>query len=741
MRPTWRDGAIHLGLGGALGLLANALGASVGGCWTWWGLLALVSAINLARSSVFRLRTDRGLGRATVGALFGMIWTYCLWLVPGETGPVQLIACALATVIVIVLFRARSMNDGLAFVTGALAVASIPITQHGGLIGWFLTTGACGVGLICLGLRTELRALRARIGGERDELEAVINALHHHYDASDRERTPDVADDITEAALVLDDEHRIHWANQTAYRIAHAVPVELEGQAIDTVFRLWATDDERTVSWTDVLASSAPVSLRVEDPVGMRYPVQIRRIVRDAGHTVLIRNLTEVIGLQRFVQFSVERDSMTGLLNRKALERRVATAQRESSLGEPAAIIFLRVMQYPSVMDACGFSAADELLQQVVGVLYRRLRQSDTLARLDGGDFGIVLRRCAFSQAETIAEELRDAVNSLRFHWESQSFELTVSLGVVAINAEDHPQMTMSRALSALQTATEGRNRIYASPPVDAARERQLVLHDWRQRVQKALDTDQFHIYVQPIAPCRGQTFPPQGISHVELLLRMHDVDGSPIPAKDFLTAAEHYDMMPTVDKWVLRKTLGELSRRPDDNAIHRFGINLSGQSLSDPCFLTEVIEALDHFAIDNSRIYFEITETAAIANLELVRLFMAKLKARGCVFALDDFGVGSSSFAYLTQLPVDFLKIDGAFIRRVNESPSDRAVVESIVQMAVSLKLKTVAEYVEHEETFRTLAQIGVDHAQGAAIGSPLPLADHANSQPSLGDGSTQKG
>ncbi|MCH9674688.1 MAG: GGDEF domain-containing phosphodiesterase, partial [Gammaproteobacteria bacterium] len=349
-------------------------------------------------------------------------------------------------------------------------------------------------------------------------------------------------------------------------------------------------------------------------------------------------------------------------------------------------------------------------------------------ARLEPRQFAVLLPECSFTQAQTVATELRESVNQSRFRWHDEAFELTMALGVIALAPGSTPPDAMRHALSALRVASgQGANRLHASPPQDAQHERRLSLQTWRSAVQEAIDGDQFQLFYQPIALCASLKAGavPQP-THVEILLRMQHAEGGPIAAKDFITAAEQFSMMPTVDKWVVSRVFQLLDSpafvdRTRD--IDRFGINLSGQSISDPSFLDYVLGLTNAAGFDTRRIYFEITETAVVENLQRAQTFIHALRARGIEFALDDFGVGSSSYSYLRSLDVAYLKIDGAFVRDIIRHDADRAVVESMNQIGHSFGLRTVAEFVESPEQLDVLSDIGVDFAQGSLVGEPRLL------------------
>jgi diguanylate cyclase (GGDEF)-like protein len=425
------------------------------------------------------------------------------------------------------------------------------------------------------------------------------------------------------------------------------------------------------------------------------------------------------------LSYQASHDSLTGLINRGEFERRLGLALNSAAqLGRHHALMYLDLDQFKVVNDTCGHAAGDQLMRQVSAVLQRRLREGDTLARLGGDEFGVLLENCAPDNALRIAEGLRQTVMDCHFAWETRSFNIGVSIGLV--NVEDG-LFTLTDVLSAADAACymakeKGRNRVQVYHAGDRELSTRQGEMEWIGRLQKALEEDRFVLYAQDIAgldPARNAQ------EHCEILIRMLDERGELVAPMVFIPAAERYNLMPSIDRWVIRNAFAIIARQQAEKqgAPGIFAINLSGASIGDERFLDYVREQFGHFAVPPQSICFEITETAAIARLDKATDFINQLKSLGCLFSLDDFGAGMSSFAYLKHLPVDFLKIDGGFVKDMADNPIDRAMVEAIHSVGHVMGKKTIAEFVDGERVIRLLREIGVDFAQGYGVAKPRPF------------------
>ncbi|BAU46966.1 diguanylate cyclase [Sulfurifustis variabilis] len=439
-----------------------------------------------------------------------------------------------------------------------------------------------------------------------------------------------------------------------------------------------------------------------------------------SGAVLVFRDVTRSRGMERLLSWQASHDSLTGLVNRREfellLERLIRNAREQ---GKSHVLLYLDLDQFKLVNDTCGHVAGDELLCQLAAMLTPLVRASDTLARLGGDEFGVLLEGCSIDQALPLAEKLRQAIADFRFAWHDKSFRVGVSVGIAAIDGNSRGAGdVLSAADAACYIAKDkGRNRIWVHQANDAEVTRREGEMRWVAEINRAFDEDRFLLYVQRILPLKESA---AEAPYHEVLIRLVQPDGEVVLPMAFIPAAERYGLMSAIDRWVIARTFAWLEEHPRAGNL---AINLSSQSLGDERLLAHVENALTADAIDPRRICFEITETAAIANWQRAGAFVGKLRARGCRFALDDFGSGMSSFEYLKHLAVDFIKIDGAFVRDMSRDPLDRAMVESINHIGHVLGKRTIAEYVENAEALEELRRLGVDYAQGDGLHAPEPL------------------
>ncbi len=457
------------------------------------------------------------------------------------------------------------------------------------------------------------------------------------------------------------------------------------------------------------------------------------RMGKDSGVVVSWRDLTETHTLSEKLSYQASHDALTGLVNRREFEQRLCELidlAREAHTEH--ALCYLDLDQFKVINDTCGHIAGDELLRQLGMLLPEQVRKGDTLARLGGDEFGVLMERCSIMQATRVANALLEAIRNLQFHWEDKTFNIGVSIGVVPINeASESITAVLSTADSACYAAKDGgRNRIhvYREDDIKVA-ERQGEMQ-WVARIQRALDDDRFALYAQPISAVLPTGAPPV---HYEILLRMKDERGQIVLPGAFLSAVERYNLSAQLDNWVIRNVFEWYVDSPEyTEKLDLLSVNLSGNSLSDAQLMGYIIEKFKEGSIAPEKICMEITETAAITNLTSATRFIKLLKEWGCRFALDDFGSGLSSFAYLKNLPVDYLKIDGLFVKDILDDAIDYAMVKSINEIGHVMGKKTVAEFVDSEEIMSSLKIIGVDYAQGYAVGVPRPV-EHMFDTPML--------
>jgi Amt family ammonium transporter len=444
------------------------------------------------------------------------------------------------------------------------------------------------------------------------------------------------------------------------------------------------------------------------------------------GAVLVFHDVTETLNLSRELSHQAAHDALTGVPNRREFERRLAELlERSAQDGVVHAVCYLDLDQFKVVNDTCGHVAGDELLRQVTQLIRRMLRAGDMLARLGGDEFGLILQACPLDHAVRIAEKIREAIADLRFAWQGKQFSIGVSIGLVlAPNKGQDLGALLAAADAACYAAKEGgRNRVHVLQPNDSQVQEQRGQMQWVTRLNAALQADRLRLYVQPVVPLQGGADTPP---HYEILVRLEE-DGQIILPGAFLPAAERYGLMPRIDQWVVNNTLswlGDRLRQPG-GVDGVYAINLSGASLSDERFRQALRATLQQLRLPPGLLCFEITETAAVSNLSKVVQFIEEVKALGCLFALDDFGSGLSSFAYLKNLPVDFLKIDGSFVKDIADDPMDLAMVQAIHAIGHVMGLKTIAEYVASEAILERLREIGVDYGQGFHLGAPRPLAE----------------
>jgi len=437
---------------------------------------------------------------------------------------------------------------------------------------------------------------------------------------------------------------------------------------------------------------------------------------------IILRKQTEAQ-----LTFYASHDALTGLVNRREFERR--TERLLSTVKQAKyehALCFMDLDQFKVINDTSGHVAGDEMLRQVSSVLQNVVRKRDTLARLGGDEFGVLMEHCALDDAHRVAASLQKAIQDYQFVWEDHLFKVGVSIGLVPITESTSSLSLLLRdADAACYIAKDkGRNRIHVYHPDDLETNLRHGEMQWVTRLSQALEENRFCLYAQAIEPLNGSSD-----LHYELLLRMIDSKGEIIPPGAFLPAAERYNLITKVDFWVIEHAFSLLKNNPLFlEKINFCSINLSGQSLTEPDMLEFIIGQLDNSKIDGTKICFEITETAAISNLSIAMKFITTLAEQGCLFALDDFGSGLSSFAYLKNLPVDYLKIDGMFVKDIVDDPIDHAMVKSINEIGHVMGMKTIAEFVENDVIKGMLKEIGVNYVQGYGIGKPQPFQEIIN-------------
>jgi diguanylate cyclase (GGDEF)-like protein/PAS domain S-box-containing protein len=561
----------------------------------------------------------------------------------------------------------------------------------------------------------------------RDEAETLLFA--------EKERAQVTLASIGDAVITTDVVGHIHFLNGVAEDLTGWNNEEAFGLPLDRVFRII---NEMTRA---PAVSPVEVVLRKGIIVGLaNHTILMRRDgselniedsaapIRDRdGHMIgvvlVFHDVTKAHEMARQMSWAATHDSLTGLHNRAEFERRLQSlATHDASSSKRHALLYIDLDQFKVINDTCGHAAGDQMLCQISALMQSRMRESDTLARLGGDEFGILLENCPLENATRIAEGILESIGGFRFAWQEKTFVIGASIGLVEIAGNDlAPVALLAAADTACYAAKdEGRNRIRSFSASDSELIRRSGEMNWVARINRAFDETRFRLHWQPILPLNEAR---ASDTHGEILLRMEDDQGVLVLPGHFLPAAERYNLMPRIDRWVIEQSLRWLVDHPHETLCG--SINLSGQSLGDERFLEYVVGQLQHVGIAPARVCFEITETAAISNLPRAIRFISTLRERGCRFSLDDFGTGLSSFGYLKNLPVDYLKIDGAFIRNFLHNPIDQAMVVAINNIGHVMGLLTIAEFVESEEVSDLLRTHGVDFAQGFGLARPVPIEE----------------
>lgn len=452
------------------------------------------------------------------------------------------------------------------------------------------------------------------------------------------------------------------------------------------------------------------------------------RIGNIIGAVMIFHDVSKESRLFRQLSYQASHDTLTGLINRREFENRLATALDKISDNneDTHALLYVDLDQFKVVNDTFGHTAGDALLRQLSESIQANIRSSDVLARLGGDEFGILLERCSEGRAIEVAEAIRGSIEGYRFEWQESFTTVRCSIGVVLVTSEnaDVARLMSSADVACYSAKDMGRNQVHFYRDSDASMRHEEM--KWVSRITSAVEEDRLELFFQPIIGIGKQNGEHRG--HYELLLRMRDEDGELVGPNQFIPAAERYNLMSTLDRWVIHEALSKFADRSEDGrdgrAKYTLAINLSGTSLSEDRFLDFVIDELEKQKLPQGAICFEITETAAISNLGRVVHFMQALKKLGCKFSLDDFGSGLSSFTYLKNLPVDYLKIDGHFISNVAEDSVDESMVKAIREVGSAMGIETIAERVESKKVLDKLGSLGVEFAQGYYIARPASVA-----------------
>lgn len=539
---------------------------------------------------------------------------------------------------------------------------------------------------------------------------------------------------IGDAVITTDIEGKVDYLNPVAESITGWALDKAKGLPLATVWNITmegpvlkdTPDPYLALLHQGVMGTSVKVNL--QGAGNKQYAIEFTAApIRDEhgkthGAIVVFRDVSEIHMLASQLSYQASHDALTGLVNRREFEVRLQNVLDSArSEYKTHVLCYLDLDQFKIINDTCGHAAGDELLIQVSNTLKNVVRNSDTLARLGGDEFGAILEGCSLEMAKVIAEKMREQVSSLRFSWANKQFEIGVSIGIVPITPTSGNLADLfSAADSACYEAKEqGRNRVHVFDANDVNIQRRQGEMHLVHRITEALEKGRFILYCQPIVAIAE----PGQVHWYEILVRMEGEHGNLILPNAFIPAAERYNLMPQIDKYVIQQVGKAIQLLARQHRQFHFSVNVSGQSLSEESFMQFLLSILSQEGIDPRLLTLEITETATVANLTKATRFIHSLKQLGCKVALDDFGSGLSSFTYLKNIPVDILKIDGSFVRDIIEDATDRAFVKSINQIATIMGLKTVAEYVENQAIARELTQMGVNYLQGYHLGTPRPL------------------
>ncbi|MGH8148916.1 MAG: EAL domain-containing protein [Steroidobacteraceae bacterium] len=543
-------------------------------------------------------------------------------------------------------------------------------------------------------------------------------------------------DSLAEAVIVTDVEGRIEYLNPAAETLTGSVAETARGKKLEDIVGLVDETERRLLTdpVRQALTTGAPVNLGrrallLSRTNGVERSIELTASpVRNAGGelsgaVVLLHDVTEMRGLARQMSYQATHDALTGLVNRHEFERRLLEAVEKGRRGDGQHVLcYLDLDRFKIVNDTSGHVAGDSMLREVAKVLRDAVRDSDSVGRLGGDEFGMLLASCPLEKARQIADDVCRSIGDYRFVWKDRIFNIGVSIGIVEISRESGSlEELFAAADSACYVAKrQGSGRV----AVYSARDEMLARHSgeiqWLQRLQSALKENRFHLYHQPIVPTAAEDHGPA----LEVLVRLKDESGRDVPPSEFVRAAERYRLMGLVDRWVVQTALTALGRgvlaiTPE----HSIAINISGQTLGDEQFLEFVVECLDNTGVSPTQVCFEITESAVVANLDHARRFVGVLHGMGCQFALDDFGSGVGSFSNLKTLPMDYLKIDGSFMRNLSRDSVNQAMVTAMIKLARTLNFKVIAEQVEDAAALDTARRMGVDYVQGYAVGRPRPM------------------
>jgi len=544
---------------------------------------------------------------------------------------------------------------------------------------------------------------------------------------------------IEDGIIATDRENKIQFMNPVGAKIIGLREDQIKGQPLENVLTLIDENYLKPFILPFIInktqnSSGIFKNVLVKKPDGEEVPVegsysQIRnRDNKVEGYVIVLRDISERRKMSEKLNYQISHDALTGLLNRaqfsESLLYFIKTARTEN---RQHAFLLIDIDQFRLINDTCGHAAGDELLLEATSIIKTVLRGSDICARMGGDEFGILLRDSNREQALHIATRLHSKLSERKLEWEGKTFNIHSSVGLVMIDSETKDiQNILAAADDAWHLAKEeGGRRIKVYETSNSLFLQRKGERQWITQLTRALEEERFQLYFQSIIPLSENNVGRE--EKCEILLRMIDEKGEIISPADFIPAAERYNLMPSIDRWVVRTAMMMYQkikdRQGENNPEMMFTVNLSAESVTDEHFLDYIYTQLESYDIEPERFCFEITETAAISNMIKASKFIHELKEIGCTFALDDFGSGFSSFSYLKNIPVDFLKIDGSFVQDMHINSLNSAMVEAINNLGHIIGIKTIAEFVNNASIIEKLIELGVDYAQGFEIAKPQPL------------------
>ncbi|MBN1410758.1 MAG: EAL domain-containing protein [Spirochaetales bacterium] len=583
-------------------------------------------------------------------------------------------------------------------------------------------------------VKEKTKNLKAEIN-EREEIEKMLSR--------EKERAIVTLESIGDGVITTDTESRIMYLNPVAELLTGWTREEAVGKHLKEVFNVVYKMSHKAVEYTvervvkenRVIKLSGKIILKNRNGQEFEINESIASI-RDEnnkilGAVIVIHDKSETQKMSRKLSYQSTHDILTGLYNRFHFEQSVMDmiGSRRQDRQEHI-LCYIDIDKFKVINENSGYIAGDDLLRQVSQILLSSTRAADIVARIGGDQFGILLPNCPLPKSIEIAEDIIKKINNLHFQWKDKNFKISVSVGIVQIGekAENFEEILGNANIACNLAKNKGGNRIHLYYQEDAELVQYHTEMNFLPILNKALRDNRFCLYAQPIQPIHINTSGQKEGEHYEILIRMITDDGQILPPNDFLSAAENYNIMPAIDRWVINKLFSSYKNNKGnshntDLAKYKYSVNLSGSSLNDDKFMDFIEEQYKRYNIPPSFICFEITETVALSNFSKVIKFITEMKKYGCYFSLDDFGRGWTSFNYLKNLPVDFLKIDGSFVREIVNDPVDFLLVETINHLGHVLGLQTIAEFVETDEIFAKLKEIGVNYAQGYYISKPAPL------------------